>query len=179
MIARRAPDSAALPVSTIILATLCIGLLSALHRQEAATAQPALTADLQIAPSGGGRSIPRAADGLFHIDVQLNGAPIRLVLDTGANVTVLSTADARRAGLRPDMLAYDERLSTGGGHIPIARTVLPNAHVMGRDFANLPVVVAREHFPVSVLGQDVLRRLPAFSIAGDSLMVDVAIADAA
>lgn len=118
-----------------------------------------------------GVAIPRGADGLFRIEARLNGAPVRLVLDTGSSLTVLSARDAARIGLAPRTLRYNERLETGGGHVPVARSTIASATVMDRDLAGLPVMVARSYFPVSVLGQDVIARLGTVSINADILVI--------
>ena len=42
--------------------------------------------------------VPRSADGHYYLTMEVNGAPIRFVVDTGATELVLSRADAERAG---------------------------------------------------------------------------------
>ena len=157
-----------------LMVALSIGMLTCSSRQPSVS--PAPTADLQTAPAQiaatTGRTITRGADGLFRVQARINGAPVQFVVDTGANVTVLCAADARRAGLLDGRLVYDERIEAGGGHVPIARTMLASATIMDKHFADLPVVVARARFPVSVIGQDLLRRLPPFLIGGDALVLN-------
>lgn len=154
-----------------LVVALSIGLLTCSTRQP--TRSPAPTADLQIAPAHG-RTITRGADGLFRVEALINGTPIRFVVDTGATLTVLCADDARRAGLLDRELVYDEWIEAGGGRVRVARTMLAKATVMDREFADLPVVVARARFPVSVVGQDILRRLPPFLIGGDALVLNAA-----
>jgi aspartyl protease family protein len=145
---------------------LSLGLLTGAEHRPAKPVP--LTADLQPAAVPG-QTIARSADGLFYIEAKLNGAPVRLALDTGANVTVLCARDARRAGLLQSRLIFDEKIVTGGGHVPMARAKLASAKVGDRDFSDLPVVVARGSFPVSILGQDLMRRIGPVLIDGDQL----------
>lgn len=157
-----------------LVIALSIGMLTFSSRQPAVSHAP--TADLQGAPvqiaAVPGRTIRRGADGLFRVEAQINGTPVQFIVDTGANVTVLCAADARRAGLLDGRLVYDERIEAGGGRVPAARTMLARATVMDKNFTDLPVVVARARFPVSVIGQDLLRRLPPFLIGGDALVLN-------
>ena len=52
------------------------------------------------APSPWGEiALRRENDGHFYADVQINGSPIRALVDTGASGIALSRDDARRAGL--------------------------------------------------------------------------------
>ncbi len=54
------------------------------------------------------------ASGRPVVDVQVNGRPSRLLLDTGANVTFFTTAAAERLGLRGDGVYRSTSKSIGG-----------------------------------------------------------------
>ena len=66
----------------------------------------------------------RGADGHFHADMEVNGAPIRFMVDTGASDVVLSMRDARAAGIDPAELNFAGRAQTANGLVPIARVTL-------------------------------------------------------
>ncbi len=59
--------------------------------------------------------LKRAQDGHFHIEVRVNGEPIRFLVDTGASIVTLSEDDARRAGYDPSTLDYTLQFSTANG----------------------------------------------------------------
>lgn len=144
---------------------LSVGVLTG---SEPRAPQPVLsTPDLQL-PADPRRTIERSADGLFYVEARLNGVPVRFAVDTGANVTILCAADARRAGLT-EKLTYDETILTGGGHVSTARTKVANLSVMSVDFADVPIVIGREPFPISILGHDLLRRMGPILIDGDKM----------
>jgi aspartyl protease family protein len=44
--------------------------------------------------------LERMSSGHFEVRAEVNGAPVTLLIDTGATATVLSAADAARAGYR-------------------------------------------------------------------------------
>ena len=53
-------------------------------------------------PAAGGRTkVTLAADGrgMFHAEGAINGLPVRFMVDTGATITALPAADARRLGI--------------------------------------------------------------------------------
>jgi aspartyl protease family protein len=149
-----------------------IGVLSGSGQTIASVERP--TPDLQ-APSSlvaPGRTVMRDTDGLFRIEARLNGQRVRMVLDTGANVTVLTARDAARIGITTKHLHFDEALQSGGGRVAIARVRLTDAYVLDRDISGASVVVARGGFPVSVIGQDLLARLGPIAIDANQLMID-------
>jgi len=145
---------------------LSVGFLSGSEPRALQPAPP--TPDLQSAPEPG-RTIERSADGLFYVEARLNGVPVRFAVDTGANVTVLCAPDARRAGLVDHQLAYDQTILTGGGHVQAARTEVTKMSVMHVDLADVPLVIARGRFPVSILGHDVMRRMGPILIDADRM----------
>jgi clan AA aspartic protease (TIGR02281 family) len=171
MISQRAVSSLGMAI------TFTIGLLSGSGQTMASVERPTHdlpTPDLQ-APSrlfAPGRTIERDPDGLFRVDAGLNGMRARLIVDTGANVTVLSTRDAARLGLSARRLHFDEVVEAGGGRVAAARVLLADARILDRDIRNVPVIVARGNFPASVMGQDLLARLGPLAIDGDRLAID-------
>ena len=48
----------------------------------------------------------RASDGHFHATLEVNGRPVRFMVDTGATDIVLSRRDAERVGVDPARLSY-------------------------------------------------------------------------
>ena len=54
-------------------------------------------------------------DGHFYVMGQVNGAPVRFVIDTGASGVVLSPDDARRAGIDPASLKFASPAETANG----------------------------------------------------------------
>ena len=65
-------------------------------------------------------SVPRAGDGHYYLTLEINGAQIDFVVDTGATNIVLTQADAKRAGLVLSDLAYFDRAMTANGEVRTA-----------------------------------------------------------
>ena len=54
------------------------------------------------AGSGDTIELRRGSDGHFHATLEVNGEPVRFMVDTGASDIVLSRRDAERVGIDPD-----------------------------------------------------------------------------
>ena len=57
------------------------------------------SAMVQVAPDA--IELSRGRDGHFHAELEINGEPVRFMVDTGASDIVLSFRDAERVGLDP------------------------------------------------------------------------------
>ncbi|MFN3078145.1 MAG: TIGR02281 family clan AA aspartic protease, partial [Alphaproteobacteria bacterium] len=60
----------------------------------------------------GTMSFYRASDGHFHIDVLVNGKPVRFMVDTGASDVMLAPDVARTLGFNPDTLEFSKTYNT-------------------------------------------------------------------
>ncbi|MGN7613718.1 retropepsin-like aspartic protease family protein, partial [Magnetococcales bacterium HHB-1] len=59
--------------------------------------------------------VRKSRDGHFYIRTQINGAPVRFLVDTGATNIVLAPAAARRIGFNLDQLSYTQVSQTANG----------------------------------------------------------------
>lgn len=111
----------------------------------------------------------RASDGLFYINAVINGETVRLLVDTGASMIVLTPEDAQRVGAMPTPSAYTVDADTAGGGSKMARVTLAQMTV-GRTAASaVPAVVASDRLGVSLLGQNWLSRIGSVTIEGDRM----------
>ncbi|HEX7026353.1 MAG TPA: TIGR02281 family clan AA aspartic protease [Gammaproteobacteria bacterium] len=86
--------------------------------------------------------VPLMGDGnAYYIDVAINGAPRRLLLDTGATFTTLSTSLANELGLAVPRDTPQVRLSTANGVISAPMITVDTISLNGATVANLDVVV--------------------------------------
>lgn len=122
------------------------------------------------APRPGTVELARAGDGLFYATATVNGRPVRFLVDTGANVMLLTAADARRVGAARAPAAT--RLATAGGSAAMAWTRLDTVELAGRRLAGVQAGVVAHGLPVSLLGQDMLSRFAVVTIAGDRMRME-------
>ncbi|MSU89873.1 TIGR02281 family clan AA aspartic protease [Rhodobacteraceae bacterium 2CG4] len=102
-------------------------------------------------------TLRRAFDGHFYSEVEVNGAPVRFVVDTGATVVILSREDARRIGLDPDALDYTGRARTANGEVRMAPVTLDEMTLAGVTMRNVRAAVNGGALDTSLLGMSFLR----------------------
>jgi aspartyl protease family protein len=111
----------------------------------------------------------RQPDGHFHADLEVNGAPVRFMVDTGASQVVLSRADAERAGIDVDALNFLSRAQTANGTVMLAPVRLRRIVFGGVETNNVRASVSAGNLDVSLLGMDFLARFSKIEIEGDRM----------
>lgn len=106
--------------------------------------------------------VVRAADGHYWAEAEVDGKAVRLMVDTGASVVVLTPDDARRLGVRLAPDAFTGRVQTASGVVEAAPVVLASVAVAGARVADVPALVVAEGLPHSLLGMSYLGRLSRF-----------------
>jgi len=114
--------------------------------------------------TGDAISVRAASDGHFYIDLTVNGAPIRFLVDTGASDIVLTPADARRAGFDLDRLSYTRRYGTANGVVRGAPVRLSSVALGPVRFRNLPASVNEAAMANSLLGMRFLERFRGYTV---------------
>lgn len=120
---------------------------------------------------GGAISVPRAPDGHFYLTLQINGAPIRFVVDTGATQIVLSREDAVTAGIDPGLLIFSGRAMTANGTVETAPVRLDTVVLEDHVETGVPAVVNGGDLPESLLGMSYLGRFARLEIADGRLLL--------
>jgi aspartyl protease family protein len=111
-------------------------------------------------------------DGHFQIGTEINGAGIRAIFDTGASAIVLTSADARRAGIDTSALEYDVPVSTANGIGRASVVALDTVEVGGIVRHNVRAFVAeRGALDTSLLGMSFLSTLSSYTVTANSLQL--------
>jgi aspartyl protease family protein len=113
--------------------------------------------------------ITASDDGGFYVLGAVNGAPVRFVIDTGANGVLLSPADAARVGIDVAGLNFASPAETANGVGYSAPVTLAALSVGDMKLANVPAAVNKAPMSSSLLGMAFLRRLDSFEVHGDQL----------
>ncbi|MEO0378907.1 MAG: TIGR02281 family clan AA aspartic protease [Pseudomonadota bacterium] len=103
-------------------------------------------------------TIPRSRDGHYHITLDINGAPIDFIVDTGATDIVLNRVDAGAAGLAPETLNFLGRASTANGEVRTAAVRLDTVAIGPHTDTNVRAVVNDGELWQSLLGMGYLQR---------------------
>jgi aspartyl protease family protein len=114
--------------------------------------------------------VPRAPDGHFYLTLDIAGAAVPFMIDTGASNIVLSAADAREVGIDPASLAYVGQARTANGVVTTARIRLPSVELGPWRDEDVAAYVTSGEMEGSLLGMDYLGRFH-IEIAGNRLIL--------
>ena len=125
------------------------------------------------AASRGARTIEIARGGReFSLSTQVNGAPISMILDTGASSVVLTQEAAKAAGLPLEVLSYNIQVDTANGRTRAAAVTLDRIGVGGIVERSVPALIAQPgQLRTSLLGMSFLNRLESWEVRGDKLIM--------
>lgn len=125
-----------------------------------------------VSRSGGVVEIARGNRGEFAIIVEINGARISTVYDTGASAVVLTQEAAKAAGLPLDFLNYSVAVETANGRARAAPVTLDRIKVGGITERAVPALIAQPgQLRTSLLGMSFLNRLKSSEVRGDRLVL--------
>lgn len=114
--------------------------------------------------------VRRGWDGHFTAQVNVKGAEIDMIVDTGASALVLRAEDARRAGIDMSGISYNVPVQTANGRSYAARLRLPEVAVGPVRRRNVEALVTRPgSLSKSLLGMSFLSRLRSYEFSGDVL----------
>ncbi|MFW5642135.1 MAG: retropepsin-like aspartic protease family protein [Roseicyclus sp.] len=116
--------------------------------------------------------LPRAADGHYYATLEINGAPVRFVIDTRASEVVLSRRDAERAGIAPDRLIFSGRAFTANGMVETAPVTLDTVALGGVAETGVRAVVNAGEMSDSLLGMSYLQRFSRMEISGGRMVLE-------
>ena len=116
-------------------------------------------------------TLPRQSDGHFYALLQVNGAPMTFMVDTGASQIVLSERDAAHAGIDTGSLRYLGQASTANGMVRTAQVTLESVSLGGVTEADVTAVVNDGAMQGSLLGMTYLRNFSNIQIKDDELIL--------
>lgn len=115
--------------------------------------------------------IRMAPDGHFYANATLNGVKRRMLIDSGATVTALSTGTAAAAGLEPEAGLLPVVMKTANG-MTRAETATVDELRMGNIVArDLRVVVSPALGDMDLLGMNFLSKLKGWRVEGRTLIL--------
>ena len=122
--------------------------------------------------SGDTVRIRMAPDGHFWARVRIGTVERRMLIDSGATITALSTTTAAAAGLTPRQGVMPVLLTTANGTVRAETATVPELRfgtIVARD---LNVVVSPAFGRVDVLGMNFLSRLQSWRVEGGTLVME-------
>lgn len=144
-----------------------IGVILAVGFKDQLTGQ--LYPDRAVPAGEGALAFRRAPDGHFYVSAEVNGTPMRFMVDTGATDMVLSRAAAQAAGIDLDGLQFILPTYTANGRVMSAPVRLDTVALGGQVDHDVPASVGGEGLGQSLLGMRYLERWRSVRIEGDTL----------
>jgi aspartyl protease family protein len=116
--------------------------------------------------------IRMALDGHFWARVRIGGIERRMLVDSGATLTALSSDTAAAVGLRTDAQMFPVVLNTANGSITARTATLPELRLGDIVARDLPVVVSPAFGDTDVLGMNFLSMLQSWRVEGRELVLE-------
>jgi clan AA aspartic protease (TIGR02281 family) len=155
------------------VAFLCVGIVKRgpeFFSERTAKREPEARA-AEIGPAVNTLVYPANEHGHVILDAAVNGASVRLLVDTGASLVTLTPADARAAGISPGELVFNHRVSTANGSARMAPVTLREIRIGQLSVYDVPAAVL-ENLNISLLGMSFLSRLQAYEMRDGKLSIN-------
>ena len=121
--------------------------------------------------SGKELRVSMAPDGHFWVAASINGARTRMLIDSGATVTAISTGTARAAGVDTGVGLTAVMLRTANGVAPARIGSIDELRVGNIVARNLKIVSAPGLGGLDVLGMNFLSKLDSWRVEGRTLIL--------
>ena len=115
--------------------------------------------------------ITMSPDGHFWARVTIDGVKRRLLIDSGATVTALSTDTAGAAGLAVKASPFPMLIRTANGTIAAQTATVSRLQLGDIHASDLAVVVSPAFGDTDVLGMNFLSRLKSWRVEGSTLIL--------
>ncbi len=121
-------------------------------------------------PSPDAIQLTRESNGHFYADVQINGMPVHILVDTGASGIALSRADAQRAGIMTSAAMFQVIGQGANGDVHGEEVRLDRVTLGAKTVEGMPAVVL-DAGDQSLLGQSFLSEFDTVEIRGDTMLL--------
>ena len=123
-------------------------------------------------PASGAIELQAGPNGHFHAEVEINGRPVEVMVDTGASMVALSYEDAERAGVYVRPAEFTMRVATANGVARAAPVTLDKISLGEITVRNVRAAVSEPgRLQGSLLGMSFLGRLSRFDMRAGVLVL--------
>jgi aspartyl protease family protein len=171
LMSRREPIAKLLTMALAWVAIFAAGFVLFTFRDDFGWVAQRLKAEAVGSPvvEGSETRIPMAIDGHFWVEGEVNGQPVKFLVDSGATMTTIDRATALRAGV-PVSARADQLVRTGNGIIRVSSARAAQLQVGGITRRDIGLQVA-EHDDLNVLGMNFLSSLSRWGVEGRWLVL--------
>jgi len=115
--------------------------------------------------------VPLAPDGHFWLRGEVDGVPVRFLVDTGATLTAVSRQTADKAGLEPKDAGFPVIMQTANGSVSAELTTLGELRFGNVAARGLDAVIAPGLGNTNVIGMNLLSRLASWRVENNELIL--------
>lgn len=115
--------------------------------------------------------VPMADDGHFWVTVRFGQIERKMLVDSGATVTALSSQTAEAAGLRPSPSPFPMIIQTANGSVRAETATVSELRIGNIVARDLPVVTSPAFGDMDVIGMNFLSRLKSWRVEGRMLIL--------
>jgi len=120
--------------------------------------------------SGTAEKFNVSGDGHYYVPVSINNKTVNFMADTGATGIFLSQSDAKKVGINPMTLQYNQRYITANG--ATGRAAMANAKILkvgSIEMRDVPVIVSMEREHIALLGMEFFSRLKRYEVSNGEM----------
>ena len=171
LMARREPLAKLLTMALAWVAIFGAGFVLFTFRDNFGWVAQRLKAEAVGTPVEQGREtrIPMAIDGHFWVEAELNGKPVKFLIDSGATMTTIDRDTAVRVGVEVSP-QRDQFVRTGNGIIRVSSGRADELQVGGISRRDVALQIA-ENDDLNVLGMNFLSSLSRWGVEGRWLVL--------
>jgi aspartyl protease family protein len=158
-------------VFTMLVVGTAIGAVMPAKQPAAEVAPLASTTGKPVAEPPRPTLLERDFYGHFIAHAEVNGQPVRFLVDTGADMVALTLEDARKARVFFDPGSFQVIGSGASGAVRGQQVTLDNVVLDGKRVYGVKGAVV-EGLDISLLGQSYLRKIKSVHLTGDTMRLE-------
>lgn len=175
LFARRMPVGQTLRMVLIWLGIFAAAFILFSYRAEFASVWQRVKSELSPGGTIGNDGTLRVRmndDGHFWLDVEINGHPVRMMVDSGATTTSLSMDTVRAARVKVSENPFPVVVETANGLAEAQRATIETLRVGPIERRNLPVLVSENFGDTNLIGMNFLSTLSSWRVEGRELILN-------
>lgn len=106
----------------------------------------------------------RPQDGHWFVTAEVNGQPVRFLIDTGATISAIGSDEARRIGIVPSQFGFPVVIQTANGTVQARRASIERLKVGPIERDDMTILVAPSFGGLNVLGVNFLNTLSGWRV---------------
>jgi aspartyl protease family protein len=112
-------------------------------------------------------ALKRQDDGHYWLQVDVNGTPVKFMIDSGATTTAMNARSAAEASVEIDSDGYPVIISTANGQVTARRATAQSLQIGPHKLSDHQLVVSGSFGDTNVLGMNFLDSMKSWKVEGN------------